>query len=79
MSASSGVAQLYPQGPGSIFVAFYVSQGYGEYIITHLHTGIEYLVAKQFPIAMESSLNPANGSVESKSYLYSQFICLAFH
>jgi hypothetical protein len=33
------MAQLYPQAPGSIFVAFYDSQGYGGGILTCLHTG----------------------------------------
>jgi hypothetical protein len=28
MSPSDRVAQLYPQAPGSLFVAFYDSQGY---------------------------------------------------
>jgi hypothetical protein len=35
----NGVAQLYPQALGSIFVASYDSQGYGEGIRTRLHTG----------------------------------------
>jgi hypothetical protein len=39
MSPSNKVAQLYPQAPGSLFVAFYVSQGYGGDILTHLRTG----------------------------------------
>jgi hypothetical protein len=29
MSSSDRVAQLYPQAPGSLFIAFYDSQGYG--------------------------------------------------
>jgi hypothetical protein len=33
------VAQLYPQAPGSLFVAFYDSQGYGGGILIRLHTG----------------------------------------
>jgi hypothetical protein len=37
--ASDRVAQLYPQAPGSIFIAFCVSQGYGGGILTRLHTG----------------------------------------
>jgi hypothetical protein len=39
MSPSDGVAQFYPQAPGSLFVAFYDSQGYGGDILTRLHTG----------------------------------------
>jgi hypothetical protein len=38
MSPSDRVAQLYPQAPGSLFVAFYDSQGYGGAILTRLHT-----------------------------------------
>jgi hypothetical protein len=37
MSPSDRVAQLYPQVPSSLFVAFYDSQGYGEGILTGLH------------------------------------------
>jgi hypothetical protein len=33
------VTQLYPQAPGSIFIAFYDSQGYGGGILTRLHPG----------------------------------------
>jgi hypothetical protein len=40
MSPGDRVAQLHPQAPGSLFVAFYDSQGYGGGILTHLHTGI---------------------------------------
>jgi hypothetical protein len=40
MCPSDRVAQLYPQAPGSLFVAFYDSQGYGGGILTPLHTGI---------------------------------------
>jgi hypothetical protein len=32
------VAQLYLQAPGSLFVTFYDSQGYGTGILTSLHT-----------------------------------------
>jgi hypothetical protein len=39
MSPSDRVAQLYPQVPGSLFVAFYDSQGYGGGILTRLHKG----------------------------------------
>jgi hypothetical protein len=39
MSPSNGVAQLYPQAPGSLFVAFQDSQGYAGGILTHRHTG----------------------------------------
>jgi hypothetical protein len=37
ISPSDRVAQLYPQVPGSLFDTFYISQGYGEGILTHLH------------------------------------------
>jgi hypothetical protein len=33
------VTQLYPQAPGSLFIASYYSQGYGGGILTRLHTG----------------------------------------
>jgi hypothetical protein len=36
MSSSDRVAQLYPQALGSLFVAFYDSQGYGGGILTRL-------------------------------------------
>jgi hypothetical protein len=39
MSLSGRVAQLYSPAPGSLFVAFYNSQGYGGGIETRLHTG----------------------------------------
>jgi hypothetical protein len=39
MSCSDRVAQLYPQAPGSLFVAFYYSQNYGGCILTRLHAG----------------------------------------
>jgi hypothetical protein len=34
------VAQLYPKALGSLFVASCDSQGYGESILTRLHTGL---------------------------------------
>jgi hypothetical protein len=37
MSPSERVAQLYPQAPGSLSIAFYDSQGYGGGILTLLH------------------------------------------
>jgi hypothetical protein len=39
MSPSDRVAQLYPQAPGSHFVAFYDSQDYRGCIPTRLHMG----------------------------------------
>jgi hypothetical protein len=39
ISPSDRVTQLYPQAPGSLFVAFCKSQGYGGGILTRLHTG----------------------------------------
>jgi hypothetical protein len=38
MSPSDRVAQLFPQAPGSLFIAFYDSQDYGGGILTRLHT-----------------------------------------
>jgi hypothetical protein len=38
MFPSERVAQLYSQAPSSLFIAFYDSQGYGGYILIHLHT-----------------------------------------
>jgi hypothetical protein len=35
------MAQLCPQAPGSLFIAFYDLQGYGRNIPTHLHTGLQ--------------------------------------
>jgi hypothetical protein len=37
MSPSDRVAQLYPYPPGSLFIDFYGSQGYGGGILTHMH------------------------------------------
>jgi hypothetical protein len=34
-------AQLYPQGSGSLFVAFYDSQGYDAGILTRFHMGYD--------------------------------------
>jgi hypothetical protein len=39
ISSRKRVARLYPQEVGSIFVAFYDSQGYGGGIRPRLHTG----------------------------------------
>jgi hypothetical protein len=39
MSRSDRLAQLHPQAPGSLFVAFYDSQDYGGSILTRLHAG----------------------------------------
>jgi hypothetical protein len=41
ISPRDRVAQLYPQAPGSLFVAPYDSQGYGGGIRTRLHSGIK--------------------------------------
>jgi hypothetical protein len=41
-------AQLYPQVPGSLFVALYDSQGYGGGILTRLHTGRYYPIRTWF-------------------------------
>jgi hypothetical protein len=38
MSPSDRVVQLYSQAPGSLFIVFYDSQGYGGGIVTCLHT-----------------------------------------
>jgi hypothetical protein len=46
------MAQFYPQAPGSLFVAFYDSQGYDGDILTRLHGGYEifhYLEYKTLP------------------------------
>jgi hypothetical protein len=42
MSPDDRVAQLYPQAPGSLFVTFYDSQGYGGGILTRLQAGNYY-------------------------------------
>jgi hypothetical protein len=44
MSPGDRVAQLYAQAPGSLFVVFYDSQGYGKGILTCLHMGLVYYV-----------------------------------
>jgi hypothetical protein len=38
ISHRNRVARLYPQTPGSLFIASYDSQGYGGGIRTRLHT-----------------------------------------
>jgi hypothetical protein len=40
LSPRNRVPQLYPQALGSLFVAFYDSQGYSENILTDLNAGI---------------------------------------
>jgi hypothetical protein len=42
ISPRNRVAQLYPEALGSLFLASYVSQGYGGGIRTRLHTGLKY-------------------------------------
>jgi hypothetical protein len=39
MPPSDRVAQLYTQAPGSLFIAYYDSQGYDGGTLTHLHKG----------------------------------------
>jgi hypothetical protein len=48
MSPRDRMAQFYPQASGSLFVAFYDTQGYGGGILTRLHNEecIEYTVQK---------------------------------
>jgi hypothetical protein len=43
MYPSDKVVQLYPQALGSLFVAFYDSQGYGGGVLARLHKGNEFL------------------------------------
>jgi hypothetical protein len=50
MSPSDRVAQIYPQAPGSLFVAFYDSQGYGGGILTRLHTGTNRGISPVSPL-----------------------------
>jgi hypothetical protein len=47
MSPSDSVIQLYPQAAGSLFVAFYDSQGYGGGILARLHTGLSDHILSQ--------------------------------
>jgi hypothetical protein len=58
MSPSDRVAQLYREAPGSLFVAFYDSQGYGGGILTRLHTGhvSKYCVILMLPLPLEYDL-----------------------
>jgi hypothetical protein len=42
ISPRNRVARLYPQALGPLFVASYVSQGYGGGIRPRLHTGFNY-------------------------------------
>jgi hypothetical protein len=48
MSPIERVAQLYPKAPGSLFVAFYDSQGYGGDIVTRLRRGVMYILPTSF-------------------------------
>jgi hypothetical protein len=41
------VAQLYPPALGSLFVASYDSQGYGEVILTRLQMGVQGVMSQQ--------------------------------
>jgi hypothetical protein len=52
ISPRNRVTQLYPQALGSLFVAFYYTQGYGGATLTRLHTGwstTELLVLVTYP------------------------------
>jgi hypothetical protein len=40
LSSCGKVAQLCPQAPGSLFLTFYNSQGYGGIILIYLHMGM---------------------------------------
>jgi hypothetical protein len=42
------VAQLYPQATGSLYVAFYGSQGNGGGILTRIHTGAQASYLKSY-------------------------------
>jgi hypothetical protein len=55
MSPSDRVAQSYLRTPGSLFVAFYDSQGYSGGILTRLHVRIYvyYTKIKERPFSME--------------------------
>jgi hypothetical protein len=44
VSPNDRVAQLYPQASGSLFGAYYDSQGYGGGILTCLHTELLGLI-----------------------------------
>jgi hypothetical protein len=50
ISPSDRVAQLYPQTPGSLFVASYNSQGYGGGIQPLLYMGLPILTPVAFLI-----------------------------
>jgi hypothetical protein len=52
MSPSERVAQLYPEALGSLFIAFYDSQGYGESTVTHLHTETSFLLVPNILISI---------------------------
>jgi hypothetical protein len=44
VSPSDSLAHVYIQAPGSLFVAFYDSQGYDGGILSHLHVGKYFLI-----------------------------------
>jgi hypothetical protein len=46
ISPRNRVAQLYPRALGSLFAAFYDSQGCGGGILTRLHTGWFYILIR---------------------------------
>jgi hypothetical protein len=55
---SDRVGQLYPQAPGSLFVAFYVSLGYAGSVLTCLHMALmQMLYAKQTRLDILMSSN----------------------
>jgi hypothetical protein len=77
MSLSDRVAQLYSQAPGSFFVAFYDSQGYGGAILTFLHTEIKIFKIKFNKSCCFYRQNFLVRIVYSYSVCYSKLICIA--
>jgi hypothetical protein len=59
------MTQLYPLAPGSLFIAFYDSQGYGGGILTHLRMG--------YIVVIERVINAPNIYQDSLFY-YSMLV-----
>jgi hypothetical protein len=76
MSPSDRVAQLYPQAPGSLYVAVYDSQGYGGGTLTRLHTLTgrdQYACASLSKMYMQRNHNRSSNLAVCLFFAY--FIC----
>jgi hypothetical protein len=74
MPPSDRVAQLYPQAPGSLPVAFYDSQGYSGGILTRLHTGTVYICSAELCTSTDGKNLWLNHVVYYKKYVRTNLV-----